>query len=119
MMIIATRVGIIIAIALAHYLSKSITGPVEQVANNLKELKKGHLGARLKLNRKDEIGEMARTMDSFADGQQKWIVGTMKKIADGDLTMDLKASDDKDEDIRKTLCDRKIVYNYLEEIRAI
>ncbi len=97
MMIIATIIGIIIAIALALYLSKSITGPVEQVANNLKELKKGHLGARLKLNRKDEIGEMARTMDSFADGQQKWIVGTMKKIADGDLTMDLKASDDEDE----------------------
>ncbi len=97
MLIVATIIGVIIAIALALFLSKSITGPVEMVANNLKELKKGHLGGRLKLNRKDEIGEMAKTMDSYADGLQKFVIGTMQKIAEGDLSTNLKAQDAQDE----------------------
>ncbi len=96
-MIIAVIIAIIIGIGIALYLSKSITGPVEKVAEGLNEMKKGHLGNRLSLKRKDEIGEMAETMDSFSDELQKFIVGTMKKIADGDLTTDLKVRDDKDE----------------------
>ena len=97
MMIIATIIGIIIAIALALYLSKSITGPVNQVADNLKELSKGHLGNRMKMNRKDEIGEMATVMDQFSDDLQNRVVGTMKKIADGDLSVDVQNKDQQDE----------------------
>ena len=89
--------GILIGIGIALYMAKSITGPIEQVANNLKELSKGHLSVRLTLNRKDEIGDMARTMDSYANGQQKWVIGTIKMIADGDLSRDLKPQDAQDE----------------------
>jgi methyl-accepting chemotaxis protein len=96
-MIIATIIAVIAGLGIALYLSRSITGPIEQVANNLKELKKGHLSNRLKLSRKDEIGDMAKTMDSYADGLQKWIIGTMKKIAEGDLSVDLKPFDAQDE----------------------
>ncbi len=96
-MIIATIVAVIAGLGIALYLSKSITGPIEQVANNLKELSKGHLSVRLNFNRKDEIGEIAKTMDSYANGQQKWIIGTMKMIANGDLSRDLKAQDAQDE----------------------
>ena len=97
MMIIATIMAVIIAITLALYLTKSITRPIGQVANNIKELSKGHLSVRLNFNRKDEIGEIAKTMDSYANGQQKWIIGTMKMIANGDLSRDLKAQDAQDE----------------------
>jgi methyl-accepting chemotaxis protein len=89
--------GILIGLGIAIYLSKSITGPIEQVATNLKELKKGHLSVRLNLHRKDEIGDMATTMDSYADGLQKWVIGTIKMIADGDLSRDLKPQDAHDE----------------------
>lgn len=64
MILIATIIAIVAGLGIALYISKSITGPVAQVAENLNELKKGHLGARLNLTRKDEIGDMARTMDS-------------------------------------------------------
>jgi methyl-accepting chemotaxis protein len=89
--------GILIGIGIALYMAKSITGPIEQVANNLKELSKGHLSVRLKLDRKDEIGDMARTMDSYASGQQKWVIGTMQMIAEGDLSRELKPQDAQDE----------------------
>ena len=96
-LVILSIAGILIGIGVAIYLAKSITGPIEQVATNLKELSKGHLSVRLKLNRKDEIGDMAKTMDSYAAGQQKWVIGTIKKIAEGDLSTDLKAQDAQDE----------------------
>lgn len=89
--------GILIGIGVALYISKSITAPIGMVASNLKELSKGHLSVRLNLNRKDEIGDMARTMDRYAAGQQKYILGTLKMMADGDLSAELKAQDAQDE----------------------
>ena len=98
MMIIATIVGIIIAIALALFLSKSITGPLDLASKNLKELGNGHLGNRMKMNRKDEIGEMATTMDAFSDDLQNNVVGVMKKISAGQFKMQyLKPKDNQDE----------------------
>jgi len=89
--------GILIGLGVAIYMSKSITAPIAQVATNLKELSNGHLGNRLKLSRRDEIGEMAATMDQFSDDLQNGVIGTMKKIADGDLSTELKAKDGQDE----------------------
>jgi methyl-accepting chemotaxis protein len=97
MLIIATIIGAIIAIALALYLSRSITGPLDLANRNLKEMGNGHLGNRLKMNRKDEIGEMATTMDAFSDNLQNKVVGVMKQIADGDLKTDIQAMDAQDE----------------------
>lgn len=94
---ILTIAGIAISIGIALYLTKSITGPIDQVSKNLKEMGNGHLNNRLKLNRKDEIGEMADVMDGFSDDLQTNVVGTMKKIAVGDLTANVKAKDNQDE----------------------
>ncbi|OPY32881.1 MAG: Sensory rhodopsin I transducer [Methanoregula sp. PtaU1.Bin006] len=96
-MAILSIAGILIGLGVAIYMSKSITAPIEQVATNLKELSKGHLGNRLKLSRKDEVGEMAATMDQFSDDLQNNVIGTMKKIADGDLSSEMKAKDAQDE----------------------
>ncbi len=97
MMIIATIVGVIIAIALALFLSKSITAPLDLASKNLKEMGMGHLGNRMKMSRKDEIGEMASVMDSFSDDLQNNVVAVMKKIAVGDLSTVVKAKDNQDE----------------------
>jgi len=95
--IVVTIIAVIVGIGIALYLTKSITGPIDQVSKNLKDMGNGHLGTRLKLNRKDEIGEMADVMDSFSDDLQNNVVGTMKKIAAGDLTANIKAKDGQDE----------------------
>jgi methyl-accepting chemotaxis protein len=57
----------------------------------------GHLGNRMKMSRKDEIGEMAAVMDQFSDDLQTNVIGTMQKIAGGDLSVDVKPKDAKDE----------------------
>lgn len=95
--IIIALFAAVFGIALAIYLTRSITGPIQVVEENLRELSRGHLGNRMRMNRKDEIGDMADTMDEFSEKLQTAVVGTMKKIADGDLSSDVPVVDDRDE----------------------
>jgi methyl-accepting chemotaxis protein len=87
----------LIIIAFAYMVSASITGPINRVRESIKETHKGHLSYRLNLDRKDEIGEMADEMDKFSNDLQKYVIGTMNMIAEGDLSRDLKTRDSKDE----------------------
>jgi len=89
--------GILIGLGIALYLSKSITDATERVKQGIKNIHQGRFSNRVSLNRKDEMGEMADTLDKFASDFQKYILGTMVMIADGDFSRNLKPRDDKDE----------------------
>jgi len=90
-------IAVLLAIALGFILSNSITGPLQKGVTMMQEMSLGHLGMRLKMNRQDEIGILARDMDLFADDLQNMVVATLKKIADGDLSTDPHKKDDLDE----------------------
>jgi len=89
--------GILLSIAIAIFFSRSISKPLNVAVNMLHELKSGHLCARLNMSRTDEIGIMGKAMDEFADDLQQNVVGTMRKIADGDLGMLIESVDAQDE----------------------
>ncbi len=91
--VIALLIGIIVAI----FISRSLTGPMRKTVEMLGELEKGHLDNRLQLNRKDEIGQMANSMDQFADSLQNEMVSSLQKLANGDLTFDITPRDGRDE----------------------
>ncbi|MDA3902462.1 MAG: methyl-accepting chemotaxis protein [Desulfuromusa sp.] len=91
--VIALLLGIVIAIMI----SRSLTGPMRKTVSILEELEKGHLNNRLQLNRKDEIGQMAESMDRFADSLQNEMVDSLQKLAAGDLTFDVIPRDEQDE----------------------
>lgn len=92
--------GLFVFLALGfilYKLSASITKPIASVNHMIKEMGKGHLGIRLNLESEDEIGEMAMTMDEFADDLQNVVIGTMNQISAGDVSADLEEKDDLDE----------------------
>jgi methyl-accepting chemotaxis protein len=89
--------GFVISILLGFFLSRSISMPLLKTVNMLNELSKGHLGMRLKMERGDEIGQMAKSMDAFADDLQNIVVATMKRIAEGDLSASIAQHDTRDE----------------------
>ncbi len=95
--LIVSIAGIIGSIAIGFVLTQSITTPLKKVSANIHEIHMGHLGERINLNRKDEIGQVADEMDKFSNDLQKYVIGTMKMIAEGDLSRDLKARDSRDE----------------------
>lgn len=90
-------VGIVIALLLGIFLSLSITGPLQKGVAMMLEMAKGHLGTRLHMTRKDEIGILATTMDEFSEDLQKNLVATVVKIGEGDLSTDMRPKDGKDE----------------------
>jgi len=86
-----------ISLFLGVYISAQISKPLHAAVKMIKEMSMGHLSERLLLNRKDEIGVMADTMDKFAVDLQVLLIGTLNKVADGELTMALPNKDDNDE----------------------
>ncbi|MCK5227258.1 MAG: HAMP domain-containing protein, partial [Desulfobulbaceae bacterium] len=80
----------------AFIMSRSITGPLAAAVSMITEMSKGHLGMRLKMDRGDEIGKMAKAMDDFADDLQNEMVAALEKLAEGDLTFDANPKDKED-----------------------
>jgi len=96
-MIIVILVGVLMSIMLGLFLGSTISKPLKKAAVMLKEMSMGHLGMRLKMDSKDEIGEMAIYMDSFADDLQNVVIGTMKQISNGDVSANIEIRDEQDE----------------------
>jgi methyl-accepting chemotaxis protein len=84
-------------IAIAMIISSSISDSIPKIVKMTQEMARGHLSMRLGLKRKDEIGVVAREMDSFADTLQNVVIGTMHKISEGDVSTDISVKDERDE----------------------
>jgi methyl-accepting chemotaxis protein len=97
MSIVIGVIAVLAAMALGIVLSRSITNPLGKGVEMMQEFAKGHLGLRLKMDRKDEIGILARTMDQFAEDLQNSVIGTMKKMSGGDLSTNVASKDAQDE----------------------
>ncbi len=96
-MIIVTIIGAIIGIGFAIALTRSITGPLGKTVEMIDEMGHGHLGMRLSMDRKDEIGILATSMDTFANNLQHEVIGIMKRIAAGEKVTSVPIMDDRDE----------------------
>lgn len=89
--------GVLLAIGVAFAISQSITVPLGKLSEMLQKMGKGNLGMRLNLDRTDEIGSMARTIDKFAGDLQNLLNGNLLKIAEGDLDLQINFFDSQDE----------------------
>jgi len=97
LLVVLVVAGVLLGAGIGYYLSVSISKPLEKTVHMLNEFRLGHLGVRLRMNRRDEIGIMADTMDTFADDLQNVVVGTMKQISAGDLSANVTPRDSQDE----------------------
>ena len=96
-MYILGAAAIALTVLIVIFLTLGITGPLGRGVQMMQEMAQGHLGMRLKMGRRDEIGILADAMDQFSDDLQNVVVGAMKKIGDGDLSMEVVPKDGKDE----------------------
>jgi len=86
----------VIVLILGLIFARSITTPLSMAVNMLNEMAAGHLDHRLNLKRADELGEMARTMDSFANDLQQVLVTALEQLAAGDITFEVKPKNPQD-----------------------
>ncbi|BDU73381.1 HAMP domain-containing methyl-accepting chemotaxis protein [Mesoterricola silvestris] len=95
-MITLMAVGFLLAIGLGVVIARSITRPMALGVDMMNEMAKGHLKTRLRMARRDEIGELAQAMDGFTDNLQG-MVGGLGEIAKGDLNREWTPTDAQDE----------------------
>jgi methyl-accepting chemotaxis protein len=89
--------ALLIGSILAVLISRSLSRPLRRTAAMLENMERGHLDERLNLQRTDEIGYMAATMDRFADSLQNEIIESLKLLAQGDLTFEVSPRDAQDQ----------------------
>ncbi len=98
--VVFTVVTVIVLAISAFVLAKnaqSIIEPINDLKFMIREIRLGHLEDRSNSDRQDEIGEMANEMDDFADDLQNVMIGTLNAIAAGDVSMDIRIMDDRDQ----------------------
>jgi PAS domain S-box-containing protein len=67
---LATILSVLLALALAVYIYKSIANPLAKVSASAKKLGEGELDERIEVSSKDEIGDLAEAFNSMAEGLQ-------------------------------------------------
>ncbi len=83
-LVVISLAVLLFAVFIGMLLSGSITRPLGKSITMMKEIAKGNLGSRMRLDRKDEIGLLADEMDALADNLKGLIdqLGSMSKQHD-------------------------------------
>ena len=95
-MIILGCASIALATLMIILLTSSITGPLGRSVQMMREIVQGHLGTRLKMDRRDEIGILASNMDQFAEDLQQ-VFDKIKTVVGGNLSVQHAPKDSRDE----------------------
>ncbi len=88
--LLLTSVMIVICILAGWRITRSITVPLGRTVAMIRDLDQGNLDNRLNMSRRDEIGEMARILDSFADNLRDEVVTAFERLAAGDFTFEAR-----------------------------
>ncbi|CAG1771683.1 Methyl-accepting chemotaxis protein McpQ [uncultured bacterium] len=96
LMILVIAVAVFLGIFAAMMIRKSVNEPLKKGVEMMKKLSGGNVTARLQMERKDEIGDLARSMDAFA-GTLQGFVGLMHQVAAGDVSVRVEKLDRDDQ----------------------
>jgi methyl-accepting chemotaxis protein len=98
MIIVFTIIFLLLAVGSTLLLSRFlITKPLKKTVHMIGQMSKGHLSGRLEVKSGDEIGQMSAAMNALADNLQVEVLGTMRRISEGDTDIEIAARDDGDE----------------------
>jgi methyl-accepting chemotaxis protein len=97
LLILLGFLALLVSGALAWVVGRSITEPLNRVVALMKEVGKGHLSERSELDRNDEIGDLAGSLDQFTEDLQVHMLGTFDAMSRGQVDMEIHRVDDDDE----------------------
>ena len=78
------------------FFARGIIVPLRKACDMLGTIEAGRLDVRLNLTGSDEIAQMGRTLDGFADSLQQEVVTPLQQLARGDLTFTVTPRDERD-----------------------
>ena len=92
----ATLVSLLLGFIVATLIARNISTPLKDTVVMINQMAEGNLDTRLTINRSDEIGALAATMNNFADSLQHEVIDNLQLLAAGDLRIECEAKSDKD-----------------------
>lgn len=107
--VLVGALALLLGLGFAILIAQGITRPLETATDGIRELARGHLSSRLGADRRDELGDLARNLNTLAETMQKRVLGAIQKLARGDIAVDVEERDGQDEiapvldDIRSAL----------------
>jgi len=94
--IIVVIVAIILSMAFGYIIARSISEPMAIGVRLAEEVAKGDFSARMAMNRKDEIGQLASALDSMAESLARQ-AAVAEEIAQGNLDARVELASEKDQ----------------------
>lgn len=95
MMIIFIAVGMVLAIVLGLFMSRSISNPVKNMVEAADKLAVGDVNVNVEASSKDEVGSLMRSFGRMVENIRDQALAA-EKIAAGDLTVRVKVKSDND-----------------------
>lgn len=85
--IIFNVIAIILVLLICRFM---ITNPLKRVLGIIEKMAKGKLDVRLNSKSQDELGRISASMDTLAESLETNVLGTLKRISEGDMNTNLK-----------------------------
>ncbi len=80
--------AMILIVAIAALFSSRVVGILKLVVGRIKALNEGDLSTRLNVERRDEFGFLAQSLDRFADNLEQEILAAFDSLAEGNFTFE-------------------------------
>jgi methyl-accepting chemotaxis protein len=96
LMLVIGIVALVLAALIGFLLARSIRKPTRQVLNAAKGLAEGDVNQEIALRSRDELGQMADAFRGVVDYQRD-LAGAARRVADGDLTVEIEPKGERDE----------------------
>lgn len=88
--LVITLIVVVLATLAGWSITRSITQPLRKTVDMIVDLEQGRLDRRLGLARQDELGQMAKALDTFADHMRDQVMTAFDRLAVGDFTFQAK-----------------------------
>ncbi len=95
--LIASLLILLVGALATYIMARKISNPIVSLNRMIKEMTQGHLSERLKIESRDEVGEMTASMNQLADDLQNVVIATMNQISNGDVSANIELRDPQDE----------------------
>lgn len=94
-MVIVIAIGVLISIVMGITISNMISRPINSMVGVADKLAVGDVNVNVDANTKDEIGKLAQSFKHLIESTREQAM-VAERLAEGDLTVDVKVRSDKD-----------------------
>ena len=94
-MIIVIFIGVLVAISLGIFISQIISKPLKKMTDDAQKLALGDVNVKIEATTKDEIGNLMQAFSKMVENIREQAYAT-EKIAEGDMTVQVKVKSEND-----------------------